>query len=110
MVTMQQIQQGALKFIMEDFSPNCTDVNSRVALGGTGALAVAALPKLADRYKDALELFSVRQGQLYDVDAAYNAYIPMLEGDRLSLTLPIIGKVYLTGEDFDRLIQHIKEA
>ena len=48
MVTMQQIQQGALKFIMEDFSPNCTDVNSRVALGGTGALAVAALPN--DRF------------------------------------------------------------
>jgi hypothetical protein len=68
---------------MNDFSPGCTDTNSRVALGGTAALAVSALPKLADKYKETLDLFGIVQGQLYDIDAAYNAYVPVLAGDRL---------------------------
>jgi hypothetical protein len=110
MVTMQQIQQGALRFLMEDFSPNCADVGSRVAIGGTAALAVSALPKMADIYKDRLELMNVRQGALYDIDAAYNAYVPFLAGDKLPLTLPIVGRIQLSKEDFDKLLKHIKEA
>ena len=110
MVTIQQIQKGAMQFIESDFAPHYSDTNSKIFLGGTARLAVAALPNIVEYYRHVLEIGGLLRDNLLDIDAAYDAYIAPMGTEKLSFVLPVLGKIDLPKADFDKLLRYIKEA
>ena len=110
MVTVQQIQKGAMQFILNDFAPHYNDTNSKIFLGGTSRLVAAALPNIVEHYRPALEIGGLMRDNLLDIDAVYDAYVAPMGAEKLSFVFPVLGKVNLPKEDFDKLLRYIKEA
>lgn len=112
MVDIAQIQRGAAKFIDAEFLPHFGDFKSKLIVGGVTALFLEGLPNMLQQYMAhpmVAALNIVHDGKI-DIDAVYNAFVPRMGTERLDFTLPVIGKIYMSKEDMDRLYECIKGA
>lgn len=118
MATVNQIQKGLTKFVDNHVAGAYSGVEKAIVLGGTTLLA-ASLPNILSAYStnpivSAMGLYSLETGFI-DIDSIYNAFIPHLNGEKIPITLPKLGKIELGTiklgkEEIDCLVKYIKEA
>lgn len=114
MVTIEQVQNGVLKFIDTEVIARLSAVEKLVVGGGAGLIA-AKLPAVLNGYADnkmfsALGLYDAEHGEI-DIDALYNAIKPYIGADPIPVKIPFVGiTLKLTQREIDMLYKYIKEA
>lgn len=113
MATINQIQQGFVKFVDNHLSGAFEGWQKAVVVGGSTLLA-ANMPKLAAIYGThpfitALGVYNAEAGTV-DIDAVYKAFVPHMGADKIPISIPKIGTIKLGKEDIDILVKYIKEA
>lgn len=112
MITIDQAIRGAVRYADTEIIPRLPT--------GKGIGAGIALALLADggknkilAYKDhpAVQMMAVmdESGNI-DIDRLYSIARPKMEGQKIPVTIPIIGELRFDVNDLDRLYQYIKEA
>ena len=113
MATINQIQQGFVKFVDNHLSGAFEGWQKAIVVGGSTLLA-ANMPKMVAIYGThpfvaALGVYNPEAGTV-DIDALYKAFIPNIGSDKIPITIPKIGTIKLGKEDIDILVKYIKEA
>ena len=113
MATINQIQQGFVKFVDNHLSGAFEGWQKAIVVGGSTLLA-ANMPKMvaiygAHPFVAALGVYNPEAGTV-DIDALYKAFIPNMGSDKIPITIPKIGTIKLGKEDIDILVKYIKEA
>lgn len=114
MVTIEQVQQGMVRFIDAEVIPRLSAMEKLVVGGGAG-LITAKLPAVIAGYADnkfvsALGLYDAENGEI-DLDALYNAVKPYITTDPIPVTVPFVGiKLKFTQREIEMLYKYIKEA
>jgi hypothetical protein len=112
MVTIDQAMRGAMRFADSEIIPHLPT--------GKGIGAGIALALIMDGGKDrlmklrehpAVQLMGVmdESGNI-DIDRLYNAARPKMDGQKLPITVPIIGELRFDVSDLDKLYRYIQEA
>lgn len=113
MVTMQQAQQGILKYIDMEIMPHLSGLK-KVGLGAYVALAAKNTTGIVEKYKShpAVEVLGVIDGENnVDIDRLYQATAPMFaDGQKVTLTIPLIGELRLDREDVEKLYRYMREG
>lgn len=112
MVTIDQAMRGAAKFADNEIIPHLPT--------GKGIGAGIALALIMDGGKDrllklrehpAVRLMGIMdESGSVDLDRLYNAARPKLDGQKLPVTVPIIGELRFDVGDLDKLYRYIQEA
>ena len=113
MATINQIQQGFVKFVDNHLSGAFEGWQKAIVVGSSTLLA-ANMPKMVAIYGAspivaALGVYNPEAGTV-DIDALYKAFIPNMGSDKIPISIPKIGTIKLGKEDIDILIKYIKEA
>ena len=112
MITIDQAIRGAVRYADAEIIPHLPT--------GKGIGAGIAMALIADggknkilAYKDhpAVQMMAVmdESGNI-DIDRLYSVARPKMEGQKIPVTIPIIGELRFDVNDLDRLYQYIKEA
>lgn len=119
MVTINQIQRGFTKFIDNDVAVAYSGLEKAVILGGSTLLA-KNLPNILANYcasNPMIAAFGVYKADTgsFDIDSAYDAFVPNMGAEKIPVTLPKIGKMDLgtikIGKDeIDTIVKYIKES
>ena len=111
MASIQQIQQGAVKFIDNDLVPAFSGAE-KILVGGAAALMVANIGGLIQQYAahPVVAALGVYDGKEVDVDALYQAFAPRFGSEKIPLKLPVVGTIKIGKDELDRLYKYIKEA
>lgn len=112
MVTIDQAMRGAAKFADNEIIPH---LPTGKGIGAGIALALimdggkAQLLKL--RENPAVQMMGVmdEDGNI-DLDRIYNAARPRFDGQKMPVTVPIIGELRFDVSDLDKLYRYIQEA
>lgn len=113
MATIKQIQTGFAKFIDKQVAGAFEGWQKAVVVGGA-TLVAANLPNLVKTYGSspvvaALGVYNQEAGTV-DIDALYNAFVPVMGADKIPVPLPKIGTIKLGKDEIDALVRYIKEA
>lgn len=113
MATINQIQQGFVKFVDNHLSGAFEGWQKAIVVGGSTLLA-ANFPKMAAIYGAhpfvaAIGVYNADAGTV-DIDALYRAFVPQMGADKIPISIPKIGTIKLGKEDIDILVKYIKEA
>ena len=113
MVSMNQIQAGVIRYIDTEILPHLTGAK-RIGLGIYSALAAQNVAGMVMTYKDhpAVEVLSVvdENGNV-DIDRLYQAAAPMFSnGERHTITIPLIGDMTVDKTDLEKLYRYVKEV
>jgi hypothetical protein len=110
MASIPQLQRGFVGFVDNEVAVAFTGWQKAVVAGGAALLA-ANLPKIISAYPvvAAIGVLDPATGDV-DVDALYNAFVPKLGADKVPIVIPKIGTIKMGREEFDRLMQYVKEA
>lgn len=118
MATINQVQKGFVQFVDNHVAGVYSGIEKAIVLGGATLIA-AGIPNLIKTYADhpfvsALGLYDPNTGTI-DVESVYNAFVPHMNGEKIPISLPKIGKVELGTiklgkEEIDCLMRYIKEA
>lgn len=113
MVSIQQVQAGAAKYIDQDILPHLTGAK-RLGLGIYSALASQHLAETAMKYRThpAVEVLHLFDGDgNVDIDALYQAAAPLFEGgERHTIHIPVIGDMTVDRTDLETFYRYIKEG
>lgn len=112
MVTIDQVMRGAMRFADQEIIPHLPT--------GKGIGAGIALALIMDGGKDrlmklrehpAVQIMGVvdEAGNI-DIDRLYNAARPKMDGQKLPVTVPILGELRFDVGDLDKLYRYIREA
>ena len=112
MVTMQQIQRGLTRFVDNDWLVHYPDFKHRIGFGGLAVLYIDAMPQIMRKLMDnpLVSILDIEQDGQYDIDKLYKAFVARMGGEKLDFNIPIIGSIYVTRDDLERLCKYIKEA
>lgn len=112
MVTIDQAMRGAMRFADSEIIPHLPT--------GKGIGAGIALALIMDGGKErlmqlkehpAVQLMGVMDdGGNIDIDRLYNAARPKINGQKLPVTVPILGELRFDVGDLDKLYRYIQEA
>lgn len=111
MASLQQIQQGAVRFVDNELVPAFSGVE-KVLVGGAAALLVANLGNLVQQYTShpMVAALGVYNNGDIDIDALYKAFAPRLGAEKYPLKLPMVGTIKVGKEEIDKLYKYIKEV
>lgn len=112
MVTIDQAMRGAAKFADNEIIPHLPTGK------GIGAGIMLALIMEGSREKILAlrENPAIKMMQIFDdagnidLDKLYNAARPRFDGQKLPVTVPIIGELRFDVSDLDKLYRYIQEA
>ena len=111
-VTIDQAMRGILRFFDTVASPHMDEVRSFVAGVGLSLLADGSKEQLLvlrdNPWVKAMQIMD-EQGDI-DIDRLYNKARPRLDGRKLPIKIPFIGKLTFVAEDIDNLYKYIQEA
>ena len=112
MVTIDQAMRGAAKFADNEIIPHLPT--------GKGIGAGIALALIMDGGKSrilalkdhpAVQMMGIMDAEgNIDLDRLYNAARPRFDGQKLPVTVPIIGELRFDVSDLDKLYRYIQEA
>ena len=112
MVTIDQAMRGAAKYADNEIIPHLPT--------GKGIAAGVALALILDGGKSrilalkdhpAVQMMGVMDAEgNVDIDRLYNAARPRFDGQKLPVTVPIIGELRFDVNDVDKLYRYIQEA
>lgn len=111
MVSIQQVQQGLIRYIDTDILPHLTGFK-KVGLGVYVALASDRVSSMILNAKDhpAISVTGVidELGNV-DIDRIYNAVLPMVQnGEKIPIDIPMIGEIRIDSTDVEKLYRYIK--
>ena len=108
---IDRIKTGVSRYIDNEIISQMTDSKSRWITGGLAALAINNLGETVKRYEQDpfVEMLGVMQNGDVDVDAVYQAFAPRMV-DKVSFSLPVLGKLTFDRQDLDKLMRYIKEG
>lgn len=112
MVTMQQAQNGLIKYIDTEIIPH-VDGLKKIGLSAYVTLAAGNVQAMLNRYihHPAVEVLGVidSEGNV-DIDALYKAISPMLaEGKKVTIYIPLVGDFSVDKSDLEKLYRYMKE-
>lgn len=111
MATVEQVQQGLLKYIDSDIMPKLGGLK-KIGLGAYVALASRNARGVLEKYMHhpGVEVLGViSEGGEIDVDALYQAIAPMMaNGEKVPISIPMIGEIRLDRSDLDKIYQNVK--
>ena len=111
MARMDQVQRGLAAFIDNELMPSLTGWDKVLEGGGAGLLS-AKLPQIVAQFPvvAALGLYDAASNQV-DIDALYNAIVPHIGTESLTLKIPMVGITVKIGrQEIDALYRYVKEA
>ena len=112
MITIDQAMRGAVRFFDTVASPHMDEVRSFVAGVGLSLLADGSKEQLLvlrdNPWVKAMRVMD-EQGNI-DIDRLYNKARPRLDGRKLPIRIPFIGKKKKKENDLDSLYKYIQEA
>lgn len=113
MVSISQVQRGFVLFVDNEVAVAFDGWQKAVVAGSAGLLA-SNLPNIVKKYVDhpvvvALGVYDANSNTV-DIDALYNAFVPKLGTEKIPLNIPKIGLIKLGRDEFDSLMEYIKEA
>lgn len=115
MVTINQIEAGAVKYIDAEIAPNIP-VNvpngqlKKIAFLAGAAYAVRKNVQQYARHPLLTQLGAVDENGNIDLDGLLEATRGAAPKDGFQVTVPILGDLTFYAEDLDRLAAYIKEA
>ena len=111
-VTIDQAMRGILRFFDTVASPHMDEVRSFVAGVGLSLLADGSKEQLLvlrdNPWFKAMRIMD-EHGDI-DIDRLYNKARPRLDGRKLPIKIPFIGKLTFVADDIDSLYKCIQEA
>ena len=112
MVTIDQAMRGAAKFADNEVIPHLPG-GKGIGAGIMLALIMEGSREkiLALRENPAVKMMGVMdEAGNIDLDRLYNAARPRFDGQKLPVTVPIIGELRFDVSDLDKLYRYIQEA
>lgn len=111
MASIQQVQQGAAKFVDNDLVPAFSGAE-KILIGGAAALLLANLGNIVQKYVShpvvaALGVYT--NGDL-DIDALYKAFSPRFGVEKIPFKFPGVGTIKIGKAEIDKIYKYIKEA
>ena len=108
---IDRIKRGVARYIDNEIIGRMTDATSRWIAGGVAALAVDNLGETVKQYEQDpfIAMLGVMKDGDVDLDAVYHAFAPRMV-EKVSFTLPVVGKLTFDRADLDRLMECIREA
>lgn len=111
MVSLEQAKNGLMRYIDNDMLPKLSGMK-RVGLGIYAALAGNNLTALVEQYANhpAISMLGIMdEAHNVDVDKLYQAAIRMFaNGDKVTLTIPMIGDYTIDHTDVDKLYRYMQ--
>lgn len=112
MTTIDQIMRGASRFADTEVIPHLP-TGKGIAAGVALTLAMEGGKQqlLALREHPAVKMMGVmdEEGKV-DLDRLYSAARPKLDGQKLPVSIPLIGELKFDVNDLDKLYKYIREA
>lgn len=108
MITIAQAQNGLMRYIDAEILPHLTGAK-KIGAGIYVALAARNLPAAIERYKThpAIAVLGLFDGENIDIDAAYNAAMPLFT-ERQKVTIPAIGDITFDQSDVEKLYRYMR--
>ena len=111
MITINQFQQGLLRYIDTDIMPHLTGLK-KIGLGVYVTLAANNISTILEKYKNrpAIEMLGVIDSENnIDIDNLYRAILPMMaEGQKIPIEIPMIGEIRVDKTDLDKIYQYMR--
>lgn len=97
-----------MRYVDAEILPHLSGAK-RIGAGIYVALATRNLPDLVRRYKEtpAIKMLGIFDGDMIDVDAAYQAAMPIF-AERQRVNIPALGEFVFDQSDVEKLYQHMK--
>ena len=111
MASIQQIQQGAARFVDSELVPAFAGAE-KILVGGVAALLIANIENIVKQYAThpVVAMLGVYKDGNVDVDALYQAFAPQFDAEKIPVKVPIVGTMKVGKAEVDKLYQYIKEA
>lgn len=111
MASIQQIQQGAVRFVDNELVPAFAGAE-KILVGGAAALLIANLENIVKQYaaNPMVAMLGVYKDGNIDVDAMYQAFAPRFGAEKIPVKIPMVGTVKIGKAEIDKIYQYIKEA
>ena len=112
MVTIDQAMRGVMRFADAEIGPHLP-TGKAIGLGvALSLIAEGGRERLLALREDPLikTMRVMDEGGNIDLDRLYNAARPRFDGQKLPITLPLIGELRFDTNDLDKLYKYIQEA
>lgn len=112
MVTLNQIQNGLVRYIDNDLLPMVTGWK-KWGFGAIASLTLANMPEIFNQLKtnDFVRLLGVIDGDdMIDIDKLYRELYAQAQKGAATFDLPIVGAVTVNKTDLERIYRYIKEG
>ena len=111
MASIQQIQQGATRFVDNEMVPAFAGAE-KIVVGGAAALFIANIENIVKQYSThpVVAMLGVYKDGDIDVDALYQAFAPRFGAEKIPVKIPMIGSIKIGKPEIDKLYQYIKEV
>lgn len=111
MASIQQIQQGAVRFVDNELVPAFAGAE-KILVGGAAALLIANLENIVKQYaaNPMVAMLGVYKDGNIDVDAMYQAFAPRFGAEKIPVKIPMVGTIKIGKAEIDKIYQYIKEA
>lgn len=108
MITITQAQAGLMRYIDAEILPHLTGAK-KIGAGIYVALAARNFPGVIEKVKQhpAVAVLGVVDGEMIDIDAVYNAAMPLF-AERQKVTIPAIGDITFDQSDVEKLYRYMK--
>lgn len=111
MVSLEQMKNGLMRYIDNDMLPKLTGMK-KIGLGIYAALAGKNLVSIVQQYANhpAIAMLGVMDdSHNIDLDKLYEAAIhAFADGDKITLSIPMIGDYTIDHTDVDKLYRYMK--
>ena len=112
MITLDQIQRGAARFVDTELMPKLAGRDKWI-VAGVVTLYIKRLPALVEQLKskEAIRLLGViGEDNSVDLEAVYNSIKPAAAQTPVQVNIPMGGTITITGTDLDILYNCIMQA
>ena len=111
MASIQQIQQGATRFVDNELVPAFAGAE-KIVVGGAAALLIANIENIVKQSSahPVVAMLGVYKDGDINVDALYQAFAPRFGSEKIPVKIPMIGSVKIGKPEIDKLYQYIKEV
>ena len=112
MITIDQIQRGAARFVDTELMPKLAGRDKWI-VAGIVTLYIKRLPALVEQIKskEAVRLLGViGEDNSVDLEAVYNSIKPAAAQTPVQVNIPMGGTITITGTDIDILYNCIMQA
>lgn len=112
MITLDQIQRGAARFVDTELMPKLSGRDKWI-VAGVVTLYIKRLPALVEQLKskEAVRLLGViGEDNSVDLEAVYNSIKPAAAQTPVQVNIPMGGMITITGTDIDILYNCIMQS